>query len=247
MDYSDYVKIYDVYTSAGIAAEDTRATQVAKIADWINTDFSDIVTAETEDDLRVRVIDNKVRAGFGWGGTSEAQCFRYKYVSATASTYTSNSDCTYMTYPIESLRLFVCRTDDIFVMDFVHQNNTSYAMANTPCYMRFSTDEGKCIALEGVVTNNSSGASIYTIAENQMAYNSSLYSSSYGINNTGLKKTLLTRFTPYYENVVANGVYIMKGAIPETMSIFGLNGVKYLSLEIANYNNGHPVYFALKL
>lgn len=241
---------YNVMDSAGITAEDNRATQVAKIADWINTSFGDIVTAETVSNLRVRVLDKKVKAGFGWGGGSDAQSFRYKYTATNSTDYSEWADYTHLSYPLETLGLFVCRTGDSFVIDFINTQN-SMALMRSPLFMHLTGDvenTKKAVCLVAYLLNGSAETNLAVISENMITPSTNLKCSFFGYNNYNLDKTLLTRFTPLYENIVADDLYRIYGVMPETKSIFELNGVKYLTLRYSDSaNNIDRLGFALKL
>ncbi len=254
MAYKDYVQIYNVMDSAGITIDDDRVTQITKIADWINSNFGDIVTADTESDKRVRVLDNKVRAGFGWGGkNAETENFGYKYISSSSTDYTRLNSYT-QDYPIETLGLFICRSGENFVMDFINLSSTDY-YSTQPYFIHFTAsmdDETKHICMLAYDTSSARALSWYTIAENTIAtsYTKGDNSGLNGYNNYGLGKTLLTKFTPPYFNLIADDLYKIYGIIPDTREIFELNGQKYLSLKYAQNNtknNYNYAGFALKL
>jgi hypothetical protein len=67
MAYSDYIQIYDVRECAGIGTNDNRATQVEKMAEWLNKDFGNLITATVVDNNSVRIVDESVGAGIMWG------------------------------------------------------------------------------------------------------------------------------------------------------------------------------------
>lgn len=251
------LQTYNVFDSAGITADDDRAAQVTKIAAWINANFSDIVTAETVDDLKVRVIDNKVRAGFGWGGNSATTYYKYACVSRDASTYNEYAN-TAAAFPIETLGLFVCCSGKNFVMDFINTQGTVEPTI-IPHFMHIvgkngDTEKAVCIVnLFGSGGDTSYTNSWSVISENMIvpSYNNIVSNYQFaGTSNYNLNKTILTVFVPPYENLIATDLYRIQGTTPTNKTIFELNGTKYLALKYWNSGNKNEyeyANFALKL
>ncbi len=264
MAYKDYVQIYNVMDSAGITEDDDRATQVTKIADWINTAFSDIVTAETfiatgDTATTVRVFDKVVKAGFSWGTISGSSyvnsrqpliCVNNVYKTAFDISNTSfkENDCL-----INDLGLFVCMTSSGYIMDFINMRSTTYSsqprfMVVNATDINGDTKKLCCTASYSLNTGTNGRKNFWwTISEGCVSCSLSQYVQEdyLGRRNTISSRTLLTKFMPMFEDLVCDTLYKMDGLMPPCKSVFELNGNTYLSLNYYDYGAGCGL--ALKL
>jgi hypothetical protein len=259
MEYNDYVQVYDVMDSAGIESTDTRATQVSKIAEWINGSFGDMVTAVTKDDTKVFVYDNSLRVGFAWGNcyatsgqaTSYTNCRYGIYSGGTAyETGTTSYASGLNVYTISTLKLFVCKTSYGYIFDFIrtsavgHYNNPRFIVATGTDSYGNST---KLALVSDKDSTSSTAAYLWSagVTENTTASTRKAQETFMGINNTQLQRTILTKYAPPGGDIITDGLYRMMGVLPPSKSIFELNGSKYLSLNYYDYGNGCAL--ALKL
>lgn len=252
MAYSDYVQIYNVSTEAGITSNDAAAAQVAKIAAWINTKFADIVTAEVINDTDVRILDKTVNAGFGWGASGSKLAHRLKYIGSGLGTYTEIIE-NYVDMTISNLGFFVCKTNNVLVMDFINMAGTDN-FSTRPSYIRFAADNGTKSACVFCIANSSPKEIQWrSISGNMTAPPENSTASGYmmcGGNNVFLSKTMLTKFAPYGTNLIADDIFVLKGSVPQNKTVFEVNGSKYLCLSYQlNTNNYSYEYghFAVKL
>lgn len=253
MAYSDYVQIYNVMDSAGITETDDLATQCTKIATWVNATFSDIVTAEVLDENKVIIVDNAVKMGVIWGNC-------YSTYIGRRITYYRNNAWNYESqyednngYDIENLKLFVCKTSNGYVIDFLSGTLTDWK--STPRFMvANSTNSLGTIKKVGIGGRRKEGYygspanwSWYVISEGAITLALDGYSQEdfLGRANPICNKTLLTKFTPINTDLICSTLYKMDGTMPNCKSIFELNGSKYLSLNY--FANGLGCGLALKL
>lgn len=255
MAYSDYVQVYNVYNEAGIADTDERAAQVEKIVTWINSKFSDIVTAENDSDVTVVVKDNTVKAGFWWGQPIVQNSTSYPkenypncrgkifYVSGAWHYMTADDAYYYRTtntnkYTIETLGLFVCRTSKGYVMDFISLTDSSYG-AHLPYFMvvdgKYNNGEAKKVALFQNFKDYYTGLMWGSIDEDSPSAGKYTVEQAnfFAFTNTTMQVTKLTKFAPLGSNVICDTLYLMDGVQPSIKTIFEIDGSKYLSL---NYN-----------
>lgn len=249
MAYSDYVQIYNVMDSAGILSTDDILTQCTKIATWVNATFSDIVTAEVLDENKVRIVDNAVKMGVIWGN-----CYGTTYIGRRL-TYYKNNAWYYENnneenngYEIESLKLFVCKTSNGYVMDFLSGIKTDWT--TTPRFMILnSTNSLGVVKKIGIGSRRYYSPKYYwhVISEGAITLALDGYSQEdfLGRANPIFNKTLLTKFTPINTDLICNTLYKMDGVMPNCKNIFELNGNKYLSLNYNAYGGGCGL--ALKL
>lgn len=252
MSYGDYVKIYDVMDSAGILSGDDKASQVTKIATWVNNTFNDIVTAEVVTNNAVRIKDNVCNAGVMWGQVRDSSYQnnrRFIYYEDgqwwdEGSLYYNVND-----YPIEKLSLFVCKTEDCYVLDFVNLYRTDYYS-----YPRFlsavgtdSNGESKRVCFGSNYYGNGGKYHWSTISQGQITYSCQNWSQAdfFMRKNNNLQRLVLTRFAPIAEDIILNNVYMANGVMPPCRSIFTLNGSTFLSLNYNAYGEGCGI--ALKL
>lgn len=260
MAYSDYIQIYDVRECAGIGTNDNRATQVEKMAEWLNKDFGNLITATVVDNNSVRIVDESVGAGIMWGtnpkATTSTDCKMHIYnngsVYVQVEASTSSSGVARMNnFPIEYLKLFVCKGENGYVLDLIGVGN-DYGYWNNPMFIvmngKNSTDTDLRLALFGSVN---SAATQYFYWYLKCAGNGTLLATEkkqleyFGYPNTALQQTLLTRYTPIGIDAALDGLYKMDGAMPKCKALFELNNNKYLSLNYNDYGDGCGL--ALKL
>lgn len=256
MAYSDYVQIYGVYNSAGIASGDDLNTQVTKIAAWINGLLGDYVTADVYNNA-VRVIDKDIKMGVCWGqllsqssNTQARFCIGFDgsdYVQCSTGNYTSLLNV----YPLSSLGLFVCRGENGYVIDFINMSLDPTKIGSCPRFIKAAYDGGYFIMAGDCMVTSGTSADANKLRISTADSTATLIQKASDITNfleqrnINLSQTLLTSFSPRYCNCILDNLYKVNGAIPPSKSVFEINGVKYLSLDLTSFNNTVGLAFKL--
>lgn len=242
---------YHIASEAGVTAVDTIEQSYTKIANWLNSILSGEGTAEVYSvDTTYRAVKfmyNGVRTGFAFGNLKKTSSINTGLVTSIDGEFTTTSAYYVMTN-IYGAYLYYAKGDYGSIIEIYELNNTD-SRKNVIVYKLSCTDSGgvnKWCTM-GFLGANSSADSNYTIqVENETGarINGENASTNLLSNLAVGQGTLLSRFFLPYTDFIPDGAYFVTGNIPETRTVFELNGNKYVGI-IRNSNKRFVV--ALKL